>query len=526
MDLPPEATAGQPGASESRPSAAPPRTLRLSAKSRPRTSASLPSKQSTNISLSLSFPPLSQPNTSFTSLIPSTAEGKPIPLDNGTAASRTSTLREISTNYPARHPYAKSTGTQSTTYSQPVLVRTYSGSPSQQSSTSRSVQGEGRKPPLRGGSSSVISGPAASVRRIIALRTPFQIQDRSLLSMARAKAKQGVVHQGPAKLPPIEAYSFKSMMASLESGEDENTINSDLDRIAEICARSRYSLSNQYEVHMAPHGSGTAFLASASTAARRQQHQSGPTLQAVGSDDERTARRHRKRRSLGGRRKSVAVGTLETIMSSSGSSEDGKAKKKKSAMELAEEIRGRTVNKTQPEISTETCFAQSQPQPDSTPNTRRGVTRKKSAVFASALMENARLNQGPADMASPRSSANTLLSDISLPETSTSHLEVRTEPDQWHADKDNNGALDGRVVGLERRTAQDTKSEPPREPSQETILGGLKGWMPTWSFPPALGLSSASAAGDKHPSYAEGSLRNLLQSGHGKGKGKALDRPS
>jgi hypothetical protein len=479
------------------------------------------------VSLSLSFPPLFQPNTSSTSLISSTAEGKPIPLDNGITASRTSTLREICTNYPARHPYAKSTGTQSTTYSQPVLVRTYSGSPSRQSSTTRSTSGEDRKHSYRGGASSALSGPAASVRRIIALRTPFRAQDRSLLSMARAKAKKGVTPQGPAKLPPIEAYSFKSMMASLEAEEDGGTINSDLDRIAEICARSRYSLSNQYEVHMAPHGSGTAFLASASTSSRRQHQHSGPTLQAVGSDDEHNSRRHRKRRSVGGRRKSMAVGTLETIMSSSGSSEDGKSKKKKSAMELAEEIRGRAASKTTPDASTEVRPDVDQAEPAPSTNGRKGIARKKSTVFASALMESARLNQTTVDATSPRSSANTLLSEPSLPQTSTSHLEVRTEPEHRQSDvKDVYAVLGGTAVEPAGRKAIKLAAPPLEEPSQETLLGGLKGWMPTWSFPPALGPSPASAAGDKHPSFAEGSLRNLLQSGNGRGKGKALDRSS
>lgn len=347
--------------------------------------------------------------------------------------------------------------------------------------------------------------------------------------MARAKAKRGVTLQGPAKLPPIEAYSFKSMMASLEADEDGGTINSDLDRIAEICARSRYSLSNQYEVHMAPHGSGTAFLASASShpSRRQQQQQSGPTLQAVGSDDERNARRHRKRRSLGGRRKSMAVGTLETIMSSSGSSEDGKSKKKKSAMELAEEIRGRAAKNTQPDAALEAGPVTDQVQPDPSINGRRGVTRKKSSVFASALMESARLNQNAADTASPRSSANTLLSEPSLPQTSTSHLEVRTEPDLRHTDViDTYRVPDGMVVEPAGRIRINTTAPPPEETSPETLLGGLRGWMPTWSFPLAQGPSLASAAGDKHPSFAEGSLRNLLQSGHGRGKGKAPDRPA
>jgi hypothetical protein len=47
------------------------------------------------------------------------------------------------------------------------------------------------------------------------------------------------------KLPPVEAFTFKGIMEEIKHGVAE-----DLERIAEICARSKYSLSNQYEVHV------------------------------------------------------------------------------------------------------------------------------------------------------------------------------------------------------------------------------------------------------------------------------------
>ncbi|RBQ98882.1 hypothetical protein VDGD_01378 [Verticillium dahliae] len=300
-------------------------------------------KNSRRDSLPFSFPPLFQPNTSSTSLVPSTAEGKPIPLDDDTAAHRTLALRELNVNYPSRSRYAKSTGAQSSTNSQPVLVRTYSETQSRQSSTTRSIIAGG-KPVHSTANNSVGNGPAASVRRIIAFRSPLSGQQHGLLSMARAKSKKGLgSRDATTKLPPIEAYSFKQMMANMEAEED-TSINADLDRIAEICARSRYSLSNQYEVHVTPHGSGAAFMASVSS--RRQQHTNGPTLQAVTSDDERQASRLHKRRGGGARRRSMAMGTLETIMSSSGSSEDGKSKKK-SASEITREVRGRAERKVE-----------------------------------------------------------------------------------------------------------------------------------------------------------------------------------
>lgn len=366
------------------------------------------------------------------------------------------------------------------------------------------------------------------MRRIIALRTPFGGQEKSLLSMARAKAKKGGGRHdfdAPAKLPPIEAYSFKSMMAGLDDQGEDNTLSADLDRIAEICARSRYSLSNQYEVHMAPHGSGTAFVTSASS--KHQQRASGPTLQAVSSDEEHSARRYRKRRGAGGRRKSVAVGTLETIMSSSGSSEDGHSKKKKSASEIAEEVRGRAA-RIDPEENLQSLPRRERSQSRSLAPHGKSLTRKSSSAFATAMMESARQGHVAADMgASPRSSAATLVSEPALPQTSTSHLEVRTDSEQ----KPSGSQPKVEIYGAARvEDAQEFSSQlcegTHGQASEESLLGGLKGWMPTWSFPPALGLSPASASGDKNPSHAEGSLRHLLQTGQTKGKGKGVDRGS
>ncbi|TQN73887.1 hypothetical protein CSHISOI_01534 [Colletotrichum shisoi] len=479
-------------------------------------------KRRTQDSLSFSFPPLFQPNTSSTSLVPSTAEGKPIPLDNKTAAHRTSALRELNSNYPSRHRYAKSTGAQSSTYSQPVIVRTYSGSHTRTTSTNRSngvgVGGLGSQTV-----SPIASGPASSVRRIIALRTPFggsKSTQHVGLSMARGMAKQRLEGQDAlAKLPPVEAYSFKSMMANIEAQEGENDINADLDRIAEICARSRYSLSNQYEVHVAPHGSGASFVSHASSSRRRRQT-AGPTLEAVVSDDER---KQKKRRS-GGRRRSIAMGTLETIMSSSRSSEEDKSKKK-SAAELTAEVRGRTAKKssgiTSPTPSVSEGEGQSrklrkdQPPP---------LVRRKSSSFATAMLESTRQNL-TTNTASPRSSATGLVSEPALPKTSTSHLEVRTDVeegvayDQYQAPK---GSDQGSRTDVLESQDPKTLSQPDQTKMPTGLLGGLTGWVP-WRLPPIVGLGSASAQGGVSRSHAEGSLRELLKTTDIKSKGKTIE---
>ncbi|KAH6690836.1 hypothetical protein EV126DRAFT_92461 [Verticillium dahliae] len=465
-------------------------------------------KNSRRDSLPFSFPPLFQPNTSSTSLVPSTAEGKPIPLDDDTAAHRTLALRELNVNYPSRSRYAKSTGAQSSTNSQPVLVRTYSETQSRQSSTTRSIIAGG-KPVHSTANNSVGNGPAASVRRIIAFRSPLSGQQHGLLSMARAKSKKGLgSRDATTKLPPIEAYSFKQMMANMEAEED-TSINADLDRIAEICARSRYSLSNQYEVHVTPHGSGAAFMASVSS--RRQQHTNGPTLQAVTSDDERQASRLHKRRGGGARRRSMAMGTLETIMSSSGSSEDGKSKKK-SASEITREVGGRAERKV--EITQASASpAEQRPRLESV-TCEVSLRRRKSSSFASAMIESTRQYPIINDVTTPRSSSSTLLSEPALPQTSMNHLQVRTEPEET-GPIDPRGARDQ----SEERKSRTFHTGDSQTQAPGTLLGGLSGWMPTWSFPPVMGISPASAKGGGSTSHAEGSLRHLLRTTDSKGKG-------
>ena len=93
-------------------------TAAVAGSSKPHPPPSQRGSKSRRHSLPFAFPPLfSQPaNSSSTSLVP--AEGRPIPLDDGTAAHRISTLRELNSNYPSpvnRHRYTKSTGAQSST---------------------------------------------------------------------------------------------------------------------------------------------------------------------------------------------------------------------------------------------------------------------------------------------------------------------------------------------------------------------------------------------------------------------------
>jgi len=333
-----------------------------------------------------------------------------------------------------------------------------------------------------------------------------------MLSLARAKQKKGqqVGGEAGARLPPVEAFTFKSFMANLETDEGGHDISRNLDRIAEICARSRYSLSNQYDVHQSPHGSGDTFLAAVSSS--RNQPPVGPTLQAVSSDDERNMRRRRRH---GGRRRSVAVGTLETIMSSSRSSDEDKAKKKKSAAEIADEVRGRATARKESGNTSPVSSSQSGEDGALRQEEDKKLARKKSAAFATAVIENTRQHgDNPIDTASPRSSASALVSEPALPQTSTSHLEVRPAPDE--VEPASQPGLDaGHKVAPKGTPVQaaDVRS------SQGSLLSTLTGWIP-WRN------EDVGERSGPNKSEAEGSLRELLKTQDTKPnvKGKGVDR--
>ncbi|KAK8100041.1 hypothetical protein PG999_010415 [Apiospora kogelbergensis] len=430
-----------------------------------------------------SYPLVSQPNVSSTSLVPSTAEGKPIPLDDSTAADRTTALRELNRSQPSsRHRYTKSTGAPSTatrtttgTYSQPVIVRTYTG-------------------PLR--------PPSPAAPRAVAFPSP-----RPRPRPKRPTGGRVGMAWNDVKLPPLEAFSFKNIMADIQQD-----IGADLDRIAEICARSKYSLSNQYEVHVVPHGSGTGFLStSGSSAARGAQAPMGPTLQAIPSDDEQSTTRQKRRRGAAARRKSAAHSTLETIMSSSRSSEEDKSKKK-SAQELTDDVRGRASRKRKDggSGSASSYSGEEEPSPSSPGNAdgcRKSHTPKPGG-----------------DWSSPRASGAALVGEPAKPETSHSHLEIRTsqEPGVDSHPPEASAEPSRAVLSASVAAADITSPEEPR--GQSRLLAGFSSWIPWRGSSVTEVASSDTKGGAKSKSYAEGTLRELLRSSEAspldtKGKG-------
>lgn len=390
------------------------------------------------------------------------------------------------------------------------------------------------------------------------------------------------------KLPPLEAFSFKSFMADLETRGSDSNIGADLDRIAEICARSRYSLSNQYEVHVAPHGSGASFTPGAppSSVPRSRKGQghsrvpshghgiAGPTLQAITSDDENIARSSNSRRRSGAaKRRSAAYGTLETIMSSSRSSEEDKSKKK-SAAELVGEVRGRAARKAWDNPSASGSSAamptgnsgsaadtppghplQQQQDPDPASTTADATTinklaRKKSASFATAIMDTRNGRSAAAKKAGSSSSsssdqqsknkktrkkkedeetgakpASALLSEPAQPQTSGSHLGVRTSRSggDRRTSVSSTGERGGRAVDLEATGGLPHLHYQQQFPAVVTAAasggggGGGRGGYSSWGawIPWRAGQAQQGSGGGGAAvgSHAEGSLRQLLRNG-------------
>ncbi|KAI9760513.1 MAG: hypothetical protein M4579_001598 [Chaenotheca gracillima] len=119
--------------------------------------------------------------------------------DEARTANRTAALRQLNGSSKSKSRSYKAAGAGSSSSSQPVIVRTYPRS----------------------------------------MRTPETLSEAAI-------PEDGEVNE--ANLPSVEAFSFEGILRAIEP-----EISGTLDAIAAICARSRYSLSNQYEVHMPSH---------------------------------------------------------------------------------------------------------------------------------------------------------------------------------------------------------------------------------------------------------------------------------
>ena len=396
-------------------------------------------------------------NASTASLIETeeAARGEHI-LDEATVAHRISALRQLNGATRTRHRYAKSTGARNSTFNQPVIVSTYSG---------MRPQSKAKEPPI----------------------------------------KKEIQPMGKAELPPVEAFSFKGIMESIHSGVAE-----DLERIAEICARSRYSLSNQYEEHMPPHGDGNPF--SLHTVGNAGQT-GGPTLEAITSDDEQSRPSTRPSRSGRQRTKSMAYGTLETIYSSSKSSEEEKTKKK-SAKAIAEEVRGRAAKKTSATMDMPSGSRRDNPaleEPPSAPP-KPNSTRSRSVGFATLLLDTGHGTKG--DIASRTISSAALISEPARPQTSMAGQDL--------ANLEGSNTVDSSTtLALSRRESTASTLKPISD-QRLSVFSNLSSWLP-WARP-VESTSGLNAENVRSASHAEGSLRQLLKATNGDKKGKGVDR--
>lgn len=390
-------------------------------------------------------------------------------LDDATIAHRISALRQLNgaTATRTNHRYAKSTGARNSTFSQPVIVRTYSG-----------------------------SRPASRTREKVEVRKE--------------------VSNGKAELPPLEAFTFKGIMDSIQSSVAE-----DLERIAEICARSRYSLSNQYEVHMPPHGIGQSYIVH--TPYTQVVPGGGPTLQAIESDDEQS----RPPRRRGARRvRSIAQGTLETIMSSSKSSDEEKPSKE-SAAALAEAVRGRAAKKA---AAAAAAAAINSSQGEASAD-RPQQSRSRSSTFASIVIDSAQGFKADTSTTPRRAAKTYLLSSPAQPQTSGAIEPVATSFSDSSKTLPPTSPLlfpthTSKIAPI-RSDRLRLSSLTPDASSKPTVLASLSSWLP-WGRP--IGQSATGLFNRRRrESYAEGSLRELLKSralveDERDRKGKGIDR--
>ncbi|KAF5870914.1 uncharacterized protein Bfra_009469 [Botrytis fragariae] len=420
-------------------------------------------------SLPLHFlpPSLWTSNTSTASLVESeeAARGEHI-LDEAKVANRLAALRSLNGANRADHRYAKSTGE---TFNQPVIVRTYSG----------------------------------------AIRP--RSQQRDPIAAKKQNGTAGIAaNKMDIKLPPVEAFSFKGIMDEIKHG-----VSDDLQRIAEICARSKYSLANQHEFHHPPHGSGDRIPQIGIVSAADL---GVPTLQAAEPDE--VSPRQLARSSRGSRRgKSAAYGTLETIISSSRSSDEDKSRKKPAAV-LEDEVRGRATSKEievsppSPDVVIDAAVPEAISERSPTPK----HARPRSSTFASMIIDNA---QNFRQEHRPQVSSPTfLLSEPARPQTSGADLEHMPALDELTPDRPSTfHELTLPKPTLIRNESIASTLRPETSP-RSSILGSLSSWLP-WSKPPSPVRAFQGRA--RSGSHAEGSLRNLLRSTEIARKGKNVD---
>ena len=200
------------------------------------------------------------------------------------------------------------------------------------------------------------------------------------------------------------------------------------------------------------------------------------------------------------------MGTLETIMSSSRSSDEDKTKKK-SASEIADEVRGRAVRKESGHSSPSASSRGTSDDPDTPEAEASAKHHARRASGSLALIDGSKQSLPAGDGSNRRASATGLLSELALPQASTSQLELRTT-EQAHE-----SAHDGK---------HKTTPAPPADGNAPPVKGSISSVQDDGTgsrFMAALSSWVAWGQSGKQEGRAEGSLRHLLKTTDFKAKG-------
>ena len=261
---------------------------------------------------------------------------------------------------------------------------------------------------------------------------------------------------------------------------------------------------------MPPHGDGDPFsLRSQGNAVPT----GGPTLEAITSDDEQSRASTRPSRSGRQRTKSMAYGTLETIYSSSKSSEEEKTKKKP-AKAIAEEVRGRAAKKALAVTGTPHGSAQNEQAVEDplTAPPKLHRTRSHSVGFATLLLG---ATHGVKSDGSYRAiSSAALISEPARPQTSIAEQDLT--PLEYPV------TVVSSTTSTLARPESTASTLRPVSDQKPSVFSNLSSWLP-WARP-AESTSGASTENLRRISHAEGSLRQLLKSTDVDRKGKGVDR--
>ncbi|KAF2023647.1 hypothetical protein EK21DRAFT_118557 [Setomelanomma holmii] len=343
---------------------------------------------------------------------------------------------------PAKSKSAKSTSSRTTVTSQPVVVRTYSGS----RHTSRPGSG---------------------------FNTPRSF---AMNGHANASALSAGLVGRSEQLPSAEDFSFSAILRAVDP-----EIRDAIDAIAEICARSRMSLADEYDSHLPPQGEITG---------------AGPGWAA--STGALVGRGRLSRVNQGWAAENTLMAVPEASSSSERLAQDGKVVSSKKRSQSA-------YGSLKSVIS--------------------GGSGKRKAMdgdtFRDHDSENQRKPQGPA-WAVPTSSSSSNHPAITLvtSPTASKHLSLETPSELDEIMEEAGGASGARPQTatpqriFAHRRGVSTASLPAARMRSGT-LSSIASWLP-WPRPPDLDSSH-----QQELARAENRLREMLLSSQNIGKGKA-----